>query len=625
MIDLPAGPSQGLYLHFLDRELNEAAGASIRSRDLAALLRLLATMVTAPLYCGLSAPWENDRLDPVTLREIEVLCANNALTFVSHSMSQSEFIDSRRNAYEHDQARYARYFTSTRELPWARPTMHKSRGSTGPLVQHLRNWAEDSQDYGRFTPTTLRVRAPTAEALRVREAQAVTWSFFEPHMGELATDARARATLRREISRGFTQDYLRFAGGSIATGITQLQAFDNLATVFPDFHVPLLRELAAICGLSEFLRPDDTDLEAWAQFVSWRDRDQFRLVGSVTAWIIRALWKAETQRVPGRAVDVEEFRSGPATVTRMIDALRRAVPYGARRPAPETYSPSEALTHAFLALEACAQKLGSADKTVQSFLESSRDTVMTTDVDVVVLVTTQVEYEAVRSRLSEEGGGPRPSSYAGASTYTSYGPIGGTHVALVRSSMGSMGPGGSSLTVIDAIRQLRPWAVLAVGIAFGVDESQNPIGQVLLSEQLVEYEPQRVGVKDGGTDIRPRGARMPGSAVLLSRFRDSQLDSLGIQVKSGQLLSGEKLIDNPELKTRLLEQYPDAIGGEMEGAGLFAAVAREGVHGLVVKAVCDYASNKAEAKTERQEAAAAAAADAFMHVLRSGGLRPPRT
>jgi nucleoside phosphorylase len=621
-----ARPSQGIYLHFLDRELNEAAGSRLTANQVASLLRLLAAMTSAPLYCGLSGPWENDRISADQIVELEVLFSTGQLELVSHSPTQSEFLDSRRRAYEHDAGRYGRYFQSDRELTWAAPTIVKETGTTGPLVKYLAAWAVEPPPDAEWQPVVFRVRAPVSEALRYRETQAVTWAYFEPHMGDLADNPGARATLRREISNGFTVDYLDHLGGTIATGIRELHAFDRLARVFPDFHVPLLRELASVGGLNALIDRDETNLDTWSRFVELRARDEFRLVAGTASWIIRALFSAEVQRPRGRAEDPDDFYSRPVVVGRMTDALRRAVPYGLRRPLKPSLPPVEQLCEVRLNLERCASRLKAGDATVGSFLESTRSQIMPTEADIVVLVTTPTEFDTMRGRLVAAGGGPQPTVYNGPATYTVYGPIGGTTVALVRSSMGSSGPGGSTLTVSDAVSRLKPWAVVAVGIAFGIDEKDSPIGQVLLSEQLAEYEPQRVGTGGSGElKIVHRGRRTPGSPILLSRFRDSHLDTHGIDVKAGLLLSGEKLIDNADFKDALTEAFPDAIGGEMEGAGVFAATSREGVHVLVVKAVCDYAAQKSDGKEERQATAAAAAADAFMHVLRAGGLvRPAR-
>ena len=92
-------------------------------------------------------------------------------------------------------------------------------------------------------------------------------------------------------------------------------------------------------------------------------------------------------------------------------------------------------------------------------------------------------------------------------------------------------------------------------------------------------------------------------------------------VRVGLVLSGEKLVDNPEFLKQLLQFEPEAIGGDMEGAGLYAAAQRAEVDWLLVKAICDWADGtKAQDKDERQALAASNAAKFVLHVIEQGGL-----
>lgn len=83
--------------------------------------------------------------------------------------------------------------------------------------------------------------------------------------------------------------------------------------------------------------------------------------------------------------------------------------------------------------------------------------------------------------------------------------------------------------------------------------------------------------------------------------------------KPGQILSGEKLVDSMEFKQQLLKKYPEAIGGEMEGAGLYAAAERAKVEWIIVKAICDWGDGNK--KKIYQNLAAAAAVSLVEHVL----------
>jgi nucleoside phosphorylase len=157
-------------------------------------------------------------------------------------------------------------------------------------------------------------------------------------------------------------------------------------------------------------------------------------------------------------------------------------------------------------------------------------------------------------------------------------------------------------TVDRAIRALGPGAVIAVGIAFGVDENKQKIGDILLSKQLRPYELQRVG-KD---EIVLRGPRPDASPRLLNHFKGfAQTKWKGAPVNSGVMLTGEKLVDNVDYRSQLLDFENEAIGGEMEGAGLYASGHEHNVDWIVLKAICDFADgNKGKNKEDRQKLAA---------------------
>lgn len=132
-------------------------------------------------------------------------------------------------------------------------------------------------------------------------------------------------------------------------------------------------------------------------------------------------------------------------------------------------------------------------------------------------------------------------------------------------------------TVTKAIEALNPGGVIAVGIAFGTAQQKQQIGDVLISKQLHSCGPQRVGRK-----VISRGDTVIASTQLLNYFqRFAQQGWNGRPVKLGMLLSSEKLIDDKSFRDRLLKDFPKAIGGEMEGAGLYYACRNHNVQWIV--------------------------------------------
>ena len=206
--------------------------------------------------------------------------------------------------------------------------------------------------------------------------------------------------------------------------------------------------------------------------------------------------------------------------------------------------------------------------------------------------------------------------------------LGRHQIVLVMSDPGAIGRGASILTTFEAIKRWNPKAVIAVGFAFGMDPENQDFADILISRRVTSYEPQRV--QDDG--FIPRGSTAEAGQHLVNRFVNvhgwefRRPDGSLVSAKAGQVLSGEKLVDSLDFRDSLLEKYPEALGGEMEGAGLFAAAERAKVEWIIVKAICDWGNGNKHKKY--QALAAAAAVSLVEHVLREeetlSDLRRPR-
>jgi nucleoside phosphorylase len=65
-----------------------------------------------------------------------------------------------------------------------------------------------------------------------------------------------------------------------------------------------------------------------------------------------------------------------------------------------------------------------------------------------------------------------------------------------------------------------------------------------------------------------------------------------------------------------VQQFPTAKGGEMEGAGLYAACQDKGVEWILIKSICDFADGyKVSGKREKQALAIETALHACLHVF----------
>lgn len=239
--------------------------------------------------------------------------------------------------------------------------------------------------------------------------------------------------------------------------------------------------------------------------------------------------------------------------------------------------------------------------------------------NLLLVTVTKTEAQAVLKIFSNATGSPLQRKYIGDKTYYDLGNLGGADVFMVQSEMGTGGPGGSTLTVHKAIEALLPTAVIMVGIAFGLkpkdDKHPNDqeFGHILVSKQIMAYEPQKIK----GEKIIPRGDRVTCSTWLLGKFRDGDIDWPGAKVWFGLVLSGEKLVANKAFRSELLAIEPEAVGGDMEGAGLYSAASDAKTDWILVKGICDWADETKHDDFQHQ--AAQNAAEYVYHVIGLGG------
>ena len=179
--------------------------------------------------------------------------------------------------------------------------------------------------------------------------------------------------------------------------------------------------------------------------------------------------------------------------------------------------------------------------------------------------------------------------------------------------MGSISPGGSLQTINDALHE---WpqikAVMMAGICFGVDPEKQNIGDVIVATSIKNYETRRMGKEQ---EI-PRGETYQSDRCLQNAFKTLKFtwENIGIDdakkaLELGAYISGEQLVDNITVRTKLLSETPEAKGGEMEGNGMVAACVSARMPWILVKAICDFADgDKGTEKKKRQRIAAVSSA-----------------
>ena len=246
--------------------------------------------------------------------------------------------------------------------------------------------------------------------------------------------------------------------------------------------------------------------------------------------------------------------------------------------------------------------------------------------DVLLVTAVSSEFDALKAAAKDRRL-PWEKRRGEAAEYFVLGEVGAQRVAVIRlKSMGSFSRSGSAFTCYRAMLETGATSVIAVGIAFGVDEGTQKIGDILLPKSLHMYD--EVDVVDEGEGYRyvyPERASVPASEVWVERFRKTWHDRARVgapmgRLHMGRLLAGGARIESKGFRQHLCDRVGSdgglVIGGEMEAAGVAAACAASGGSWALVKAVSDFATKESRARIEEtREVAAASAADFTLATL----------
>jgi nucleoside phosphorylase len=207
------------------------------------------------------------------------------------------------------------------------------------------------------------------------------------------------------------------------------------------------------------------------------------------------------------------------------------------------------------------------------------------------------------------------------------------HYKVVLTDLLEMGRVDAATAVGDAVRRWRTKYVLLVGIAGGLSRAGVKVGDVLISEQIADYELQKL--TPDKSEIRWK-VYSPAARLLMAArqlrpddwqplVREQRPDEGKPLRHSGPMCTGDKVIANG-----LMKEYQDVwtklIGVEMEAGGAAkAALQAAGAPGFfMVRGVSDLADpDKDKPQTRSWRAYACDVAAAYIEAfLKSGPVRP---
>ena len=483
------------------------------------------------------------------------------------------------------------------EIPSAlitvRPSLIKSSNTTSFLASRLAVLASEGPTALRSVPDRdhrdlWNARPVIGDALRTRGDTALTISLFDRH-------GQGTPAIGRLLSLLHLSHYLDLTSADIMTGIQSLEYYDSVSRRFPRYDVALANAVLGRLGLG----------------LRVRYRERKALVGVRLEPEHIDFLEAYSRLIVALHYRVAASQSGHLYAHRLGQVAAHLLHWGDLKPVRQLARPYSEATANLLQF---IMRLRSRD---HSFALADERYVMesrTRPTRVLLLAATPVERDSILRSAREAGTHGRiERSYLEHNTVFHLGHLGGAELLMAQTEAGTESPGGATLATSDLIRELWPDYIISCGIAYGLKRGKQSIGDILVSTQVRLMDPKKVAemAKIG------RGDRPSASPALVDRARSSTVDWPGASMHFGLLLSSNTLVNSPNLVEQLQKDEPDAIGGEMEAAGVYSASARHKVDWITIKAICDWGYKKSD---RHQTIAAQNAADYVFHMLSIGAL-----
>ncbi len=601
--------STPIFLHFINREMHEALRRTLDTKNMLSILSILSVTHTSTLYCNVSQIYETSYADEVLLNEVLDLALAGVLQVLSPYTSAAEFLSSRQAIYAHDRQRYPMYFRHAPSRLEALPlTSNLALRTTAELAEKFSVWdpiVPHRSGRSFIVHANMSVKELDGFADRIHRVTAsrlqegITFSLYRPYLGEQFGDA-ATAEFRRILSDAYVDHYVNaFSGAVTLTGLPGFEWYDR-SVDFAVFDYTVLRTLLSALGFFDWIGTSN----------DWRrsERAEHHRSPSHThfVWTLHSVLRALGSL--SKASILSERRAAAIQVIRMFLADRRL-------PRINGVDYLSFLEQAQQVLQKAALSYGDKDFRFKMAIARVGDV----KVKKVLLCTANKNEDDAVLQAFAPLGDATPRSTVGKATVRHFGVYEGVELHHVRSSTGSHGVSGLNTVLSEISAELKPDFVVGVGVCFGLRKAKQNLGDVVVSEFVKPYEPAKLTTSLFGflPLKQARGEKVPAGATLLDRARDAVMGWKEVSVHFGLVLSGEKLVNQPQFRAQLLAEEPDAIAGEMEGSALVSVCGRNQIEFIIIKGICDWGFDKTD---DAQPLAAANAVTVLRRVLSDGRL-----
>lgn len=227
-------------------------------------------------------------------------------------------------------------------------------------------------------------------------------------------------------------------------------------------------------------------------------------------------------------------------------------------------------------------------------------------VDFAIVVALKKEFDAIRHYIPELARVESTTEDARSYYRAKVKAAGNIDYRIVVTLLPAIGNLDAAHATADLINRWNPRYILVVGLAGGLRRADQNLGDIIVSDSIVYYEPGKV--RDSA--VEPRNKQFLADRTLLDRFwhlqstswkstlparPDGSTPSAELpRIHVGPIASGEKVIASADEAERILSAQRNLIGIEMESAGVASAAfsALKKIGFITIRGICDFADNQ---------------------------------
>ena len=542
--------TKSIYLHIFDRELRELTNSKLTDED-ACKTVLIASLLSGSPYAGLANLMESQ---PDLPKAVKLFCELESIheaVIVSSTCFPEEFIEGRKRLYYDDKDRYPMYFERDKGFLLPKYAFPLEDSTTSILEYKLSDALREEN-----APRQIKNAVDIRKAILNREESGITIGIIGKHT---CLDSNAYRWLGIQISRAYTERYMKVLDGALIKNIPNvLPIVDDLSKSYYYYDLyniffsnTVLRHINQERGVSSIVE----------QLALIKQREGYWDMVDYYNNVVKSL------------MAMHGICNERLAASRCFDYVKKYI-------SQILASPKEININQTVHL--LRKAVHNMEKKEEISINMEHESNMK---KLLYIVATDTEYTKVFEYYKLKNGYVPESIVVGDYAYRDLGLIGNVHVYLLKTNMGAKKSGGSILAVSEAARALNPDYMIMVGIGFGLKEEEQKIGDIMVSSAIEDYG--SIKRKEGETITR--GDKITSNAILMNRFADSKLEWAKSTVHIGLILTNDILVNDKNLVEYLKKNYPDAIGGEMEGCGLLS---NDNKNWILVKAICDFGHDK---------------------------------